>query len=89
MATTTHQASKPQPMVSVSPNPVSSNGMLNIHTNLAGKLKFKLYDQKGRAVRVAVFEREGQLTINGLVAGFYVYSIESEGVMRFGKVVVE
>lgn len=89
MATATQQPAMPQPMVSISPNPVASNGTLNIHTNLAGKLKFKLYDQKGRAVRVAVFEREGQLTINGLVAGVYAYSIESEGVMRFGKVVVE
>jgi hypothetical protein len=38
---------------------------------------------------VSVFEREGQLAIGELAAGVYAYSIESELVMRFGKVVVE
>jgi hypothetical protein len=76
-------------MVSVSPNPVASNGILSISTNLTGKVKMKLYDAKGRAVRVAVFERDGQLAINGLAAGIYAYSIENERVMRYGKVVVD
>ncbi len=89
MATAVQKPVVAQPMVSVSPNPVSKNGSLNIHTNLTGKLKFKLYDAKGRAVQVAVFERDGQLAIDGLAAGVYAYSIESEGLMRFGKVVVE
>lgn len=89
MATSTNGPNKPQPMVNISPNPVSKNGTLRIHTNLTGKVKFKLYDSKGRSVRVAVFEREGQLAINGLAAGIYAYSAESEGVMRFGKIVVE
>jgi hypothetical protein len=89
MTSAVQQPVKPAPMVSVSPNPVASNGVLNINTNLVGKVKFKLYDTKGRAVRVVVFERDGVLAINGLAAGVYAYSIESERVMRFGKVVVE
>jgi photosystem II stability/assembly factor-like uncharacterized protein len=89
MATATQQPFVAQPMVSVSPNPVSKNGTLNIHTNLTGKVKMKLYDTKGRAVRLAVFHRDGQLAMDGLAAGVYSYSVESEGVMRFGKVVVE
>ncbi len=89
MATPASEPVASQPMVNVSPNPVSKNGVLNISTNLKGKVKMKLYDQKGRAVRVAVFERDGQLAMDGLAAGVYSYSVESEGVMRFGKVVVE
>ncbi len=89
IATSVQQPIQSQPMVSISPNPVSKNGTLNIHMNLSGKLKFKLYDTKGRAVRVAVFERDGSLTMGGLAAGVYAYSIESERVMNFGKVVVE
>ncbi len=89
ISTATRQPNIAQPMVSISPNPVSSNGNLNIYTNLTGKLKFKLYDTKGRAVRVAVFERDGTLALNGLSAGIYAYSIESEGVMKYGKVLVE
>ena len=57
--------------------------------NLAGKVKLKLYDAKGRAVRVAVFEQNGQLVLNGLPAGIYTCAVESELAMWFGKVVVE
>jgi hypothetical protein len=77
------------PEISISPNPAASNGTLNISTNLAGKVKLKLYDAKGRAVRVAVFEQNGQLVLNGLPAGIYTCAVESELAMWFGKVVVE
>ncbi|MBK8565476.1 MAG: T9SS type A sorting domain-containing protein [Saprospiraceae bacterium] len=85
----TNEPSANKVLVNVSPNPVASNGVLNISTNLFGKVKFKLFDSKGRAVRVAVFEQNGQLALNGLAAGVYAYSIENERVMRYGKVVVE
>jgi hypothetical protein len=85
----TNEPGKLQPMVSVSPNPVASTGVLNISTNLVGKVKFRLFDTKGRAIRVVVFEQSGRLTLGGLAAGVYAYSVESEGFMRFGKVVVE
>jgi len=89
IATATQEPAKGQPMVNVSPNPVASNGVLSISTNLTGKVKMKLYDSKGRAVRVAVFERDGQLALKGLAAGVYSYSVESERVIRFGQVIVQ
>jgi hypothetical protein len=76
--------------VRLSPNPVASNGILNITTQqLSGKVKFKLYDSQGRAVRVAVFERNGQLALNGLAAGVYGCSVENERFLWFGKVAVQ
>jgi hypothetical protein len=89
IASATQEPTKGQLMVNVSPNPVASNGILNISTNLTGKVKFKLFDEKGRAVRLLSFEREGQLALNGLAAGAYSYSVESERVIRFGQVVVQ
>ncbi|MCF8246478.1 MAG: T9SS type A sorting domain-containing protein [Saprospiraceae bacterium] len=89
MGTAAQQPATLQSMVNVSPNPVASNGVLNISTNLVGKVKFKLFDEKGRGVRVTVFERNGTLSLNGLAAGIYAYSIENETIMKFGKVVVQ
>ncbi len=78
-----------KPEVSIAPNPAASNSTLHISTNLAGKVKVKLYDAKGRAVRLATCEQNGQLYLNGLPAGIYTCAVESEEAMWFGKVVVE
>ncbi|MBI1225167.1 MAG: T9SS type A sorting domain-containing protein [Bacteroidetes bacterium] len=89
MSTATNEPNALQPMISISPNPVASNGTLNIHTNLVGKVKFRLFDEKGRAIRLVGFDKSTQLALNGLAAGVYFYSLENEGVMKFGQVVVE
>lgn len=88
-ATPTRETNSLQPFVGISPNPVASGGVLSLHTNLTGKIKFKLYDAKGQAVRVVVFEQNGQLALDGLAAGLYTCAAEGEQVMWFGKVVVE
>jgi photosystem II stability/assembly factor-like uncharacterized protein len=89
MATPSKEPAPTNPLIAVSPNPVASNGVLSIQTNLVGKVKFRLFDEKGRAIRLAVFEKSTNLPLNGLAAGMYFYSIENKGVMKFGKVVVE
>lgn len=89
MATSTEASNPVRPMVGISPNPAASNGTLSIQTNLVGKVKVRLYDTKGRAIRVTVFEQNGQLALNGLAAGTYACSVEGERGMWFGKVVVQ
>ncbi len=85
----TPSVSAAHPQATVSPNPVSATRLLNIRTNLSGKSTFRLFDAKGRAIRVTVFEGATALPMSGLAPGVYVYTIEHEGFMRTGKVVVE
>jgi len=53
-----------------------------------GTAVFRLFDDKGRAVRVEKFEGQARVLLNGLSAGTYAYSIEGEQAMVFGRVVV-
>ncbi|MFZ4477739.1 MAG: T9SS type A sorting domain-containing protein, partial [Saprospiraceae bacterium] len=85
----TSEAAQPTPVVRVWPNPVSGNGALNIQTNLSGKSTFRLYDAKGRAIRLAVFERDLALPLKALPEGVYFYSIENETVIKTGKLRVK
>jgi len=77
------------PQIQVMPNPVLSNGRCTVTTNRDGVFHFRLFDEKGRAVRVLRFEGKGELALDGLPAGVYLYRVESEDFMGFGKVVVE
>ncbi len=72
----------------LSPNPVATNGLLTIKTELPGTVTFSLYDEKGRAIRIAKFENNTQLQMQGLAAGIYVYAIESERFLGYGRIVV-
>lgn len=83
------EAALPAPVVRVWPNPVSGNGALHIQTNLSGQTTFRLYDAKGRAIRLAVFEREIALPLKALPEGVYFYSLEHEAVIKTGKVRVQ
>jgi hypothetical protein len=85
----TSEAAQPTPVVRVWPNPVSGNGALNVQTNLSGKSTFRLYDAKGRAIRLAVFERDLALPLKALPEGVYFYSIENETVIKTGKLRVK
>jgi hypothetical protein len=76
------------PVVRVSPNPVASNSMLTIQTNLPGKAVFRLFDAKGRAIRLFTFERQATVSLQGLAAGTYAYALETDGVIKTGRVMV-
>lgn len=73
----------------VSPNPVAKNGRLQIQTDLVGEATFRLFDEKGRAVRLAKFSGSAAVEIGGLPAGVYFFRIENERFMKNGRVVVE
>jgi hypothetical protein len=76
------------PVVRVSPNPVASNSMLTIQTNLPGKAVFRLFDAKGKAIRLFTFERQATVSLQGLAAGTYAYALETDGVIKTGRVMV-
>lgn len=68
------------------PNPAGE--FFTVKTTLDGPVHFRLFDEKGRAVRVAKFEGQTTISTSGLQAGAYVFRIENERFMQFGKVIV-
>lgn len=78
----------PMPAHRVFPNPVSADGVLLVEFDHPGPAIFRLFDDKGRAVRVEKMERQTRVPLHGLSAGTYAYSIEGERAMVFGRVVV-
>jgi photosystem II stability/assembly factor-like uncharacterized protein len=77
------------PLITVSPNPVSRNGICRIRTTVDGTWQFRLFDEKGRAVRIVRLSGQADVSMDGLPAGAYVYRIENENFMRFGKLIIE
>ncbi|MBL7795198.1 MAG: T9SS type A sorting domain-containing protein, partial [Saprospiraceae bacterium] len=73
----------------VYPNPVVADGVLHVQFDQPGTAVFRLFDEKGRAIRVEKFEGQTQVRLNGLSAGVYAYSIEGGVAMVFGRVVVD
>ncbi|HNE29677.1 MAG TPA: T9SS type A sorting domain-containing protein, partial [Saprospiraceae bacterium] len=73
----------------IAPNPVAEGSSFTVTTGLEGTVWFRLFDEKGRAIRVEKFERQTRISTAGLSAGVYVYRLENKQYMLFGKVVVE
>ncbi|MFN4254504.1 MAG: LamG-like jellyroll fold domain-containing protein [Saprospiraceae bacterium] len=71
------------------PSLAQADGKLNIETDLVGQATFRLMDEKGRALRLAKFEGNTAIDLNGLAPGTYFYRIENEAFMQNGKVVVQ
>ncbi|GJM32069.1 MAG: hypothetical protein DHS20C18_10700 [Saprospiraceae bacterium] len=84
----TTRPDKPKLQVNISPNPVASNGVLRVKTNLNGTVRLRLFDGKGRAIRLVKFEGTTDLALNDLEAGIYFYAVENEAFLGYGKVVV-
>lgn len=72
----------------VYPNPVHAGSVLHLRSSAAGTVVFRLFDEKGRAIRVEKFSREKTVSITGISAGVYTYAVEGEDIMRFGQLVV-
>lgn len=76
------------PSPNISPNPVAAESSFTVTTALEGTVWFRLFDEKGRALRVEKFEHETRVSTAGLSAGVYAYRLENKEFMLFGKVVV-
>jgi len=76
------------PSHQVYPNPVSADGLLMVQFDQPGAAVFRLFDEKGRAIRVEKFEGKTRVELNGLSAGAYAYSIEGAQTMVFGRVIL-
>ena len=73
----------------VFPNPAPADGAVVVAFDEPGTAVFRLFDDKGRAIRVEKFEGQARILLNGLSAGTYPYSIEGQRAMVFGRVVVQ
>jgi hypothetical protein len=81
--------------VKISPNPVGKDGLVTVLTNLEGECKFRLFDEKGRAIKVLKFSSARGTTIapaiidvSGLESGAYFYQVEGVSYMVSGVLVV-
>jgi photosystem II stability/assembly factor-like uncharacterized protein len=74
--------------VKISPNPVGKDGLVTILTNLEGECKFRLFDEKGRAIRVLKFSKNGTIDVSGLDSVAYFYQVEGVSYMVSGVLVV-
>lgn len=73
----------------VFPSPVAEGGSLQILSSAPEQCTFRLFDAKGKQVRVLRFTGTGNLPMSGLPAGVYAYRIENGREMQMGRVVVE
>lgn len=74
--------------VTIHPNPVASGSYFTVETNLEGQVWFRLFDDKGRAIRVQRFEAQTSVSTENLPAGAYTFRIENGRKMQIGQVVV-
>ncbi len=80
--------SLPADVTQIFPNPVAGGAEFTVQTTLEGPVWFRLFDDKGRAIRVQKMEGSARISTAGLAAGAYAFRIENDRFMRFGKVVV-
>ena len=69
-------------------NPAPAGGILQVELSGNTAAVFRLFDDKGRAVRIEKLAARTPVSLNGIGAGLYTYSIENETFMRFGKLIV-
>lgn len=71
------------------PNPIASGDNLQIVTDLNEDLQVKIYNVKGRLVIDTVIrDGVGEVALEGLSAGAYLYKVIGSRKMKMGKVVV-
>ena len=70
---------KKEAEINIYPNPVSSNGILNIKTDIIGNAGFVLMDINGRVVKRITFNQNAHIKIENLSAGNYFYSVLAKG----------
>ncbi len=79
--------------VKVWPNPASDGVSVSLGEAVHAPMVWSLYDQLGREVRRAVLsagQQEVQVSVAGLVAGLYFWSIKGEGfVVGSGKLIIQ
>jgi len=73
---------------SIYPNPVSD--MINIDImNKNNMFRFELYDSQGRKLISKEITNNGQLSLEGLTKGLYLYSVNIDGEIQRGKLIKE
>ncbi|MBK8557114.1 MAG: T9SS type A sorting domain-containing protein [Lewinellaceae bacterium] len=72
----------------VFPNPASVSDFITVQTDSQEPVLFRIFNEKGQALRTVRFTQSAQISCEGLPEGVYLYRAESSYWMRFGKVVV-
>lgn len=76
--------------VKVFPNPAPASSTLQVTAETSQPLDFTLFDLQGKAVRQTRLRRSGQVPLDGLPAGVYLYRLSANGAtVAAGKQVVE
>ncbi len=73
---------------SIYPNPVSDNVIFNI-TNSNNTFTFELYSSQGRKLISKEITNNGQLSLEGLAKGIYLYNLNIDGKIQSGKLIKE
>jgi hypothetical protein len=93
VATEAGEVEKTAAPIKVFPNPATSVVTVSMPQALQRDATWSLHDQLGRAVRRAVLsagQQEVQVSVEGLVAGLYFWSIKGEGfVVGSGKLIIQ
>jgi photosystem II stability/assembly factor-like uncharacterized protein len=73
----------------VYPNPAAMGGLLRVWSDIEAPCTLRLFDTKGRAIRILNFESQGTLDLRDLAAGTYAWRIESDTRIWTGRVVLK
>ncbi len=71
----------------VFPNPLPSQGQLVLQANWSGKVHFRLFSPNGQLLRQTVFEGTAFLSLPGLAAGLYHYTLSQEDRVYSGQLI--
>jgi hypothetical protein len=77
------------PQVSLSPNPVSSDGKIKVETNLTGEMKFVLYNDKAQLLKTIKFSNSIEIDLSGTLEGKYFYRVENKSFKMGGVLLVQ
>jgi hypothetical protein len=77
------------PKVTISPNPLSSNDIAKIESNVPGELKFRLLNSNGQALKVVKFVKSGEIDLDGVPNGTYFYRVENKTFKMGGVLLVQ
>ena len=71
------------------PNPVPSNGSLNLQYTGNEKLLWQLYDATGRLLDQQTIYQAGTIELESLASGLYFWSASGKSLIRTGKIRIE
>jgi hypothetical protein len=77
------------PKVTIAPNPLSSNDIARIETNVPGEMKFRLFNGNGQALKVVKFVKTGEIDLDGIPNGTYFYRVENKTFKMGGVLLVQ